>query len=187
MIYFVSDTHFGHENAIRYCQRPWESVDEMDNALIHCWNSIVKPEDQVYHLGDFAFHKKDKAASILERLNGQIFLVRGNHDHKDIRKLPFAWVKDYYEVKVDDEEMDVTQIIALCHYPIESWNKRHHGAWHLHGHCHGSLPSPDWQARLDVGVDCNHMNFCPISYEEVKFHMTRKVFKPIDHHTEKTK
>ena len=87
-----------------------------------------------------------------------------------------------YELKVPDEEMDLEQHIVMCHYPIESWNKRHHGSWHLHGHCHGSLPSPDWQARLDVGVDVH--KFKPIPYEEVKALMTFKVFKPIDHHRE---
>jgi len=183
MIFFISDTHFGHQNVIRYTGRPFSSTEEMDETLIANWNNTISPTDQVYHLGDFSLAKKDYAKRILDRLNGQIFLVRGNHDHSDIRKLDrFAWVKDYYELKVPDEEMDLEQHIVMCHYPIESWNKRHHGSWHLHGHCHGSLPSPDWQARLDVGVDVH--KFKPISYEEVKALMTFKVFKPIDHHRE---
>jgi calcineurin-like phosphoesterase family protein len=76
--------------------------------------------------------------------------------------------------------MGVKHKIVLCHYAFEVWNKRHFGSWCLHGHSHGTLPSPDHMARYDVGVDNN--DYFPVSYEQVKFIMTRKVFKPIDHH-----
>lgn len=183
MIYFISDTHFGHENVLGYSKRPFKTVEEMDAKLIAEWNKRVTNTDQVYHLGDFSMRDGLYAERILKQLNGQIFLVRGNHDHKTIRKLSrFAWVKDYYELAV--KEADKVQKIVLFHYPIESWSARHYGAWHLHGHCHGSLPSPDWQARLDVGVDVPPYNK-PVSYEEVKQMMSTKTFKAIDHHQKK--
>ena len=109
-------------------------------------------------------------------------MIRGNHDNRmSLKKLAennkIAWVKDYYMLKLQDDEIGVKQNIVLCHYPFERWDKAHYGAWHLHGHCHGTLLSTDNQARLDVGVDAHE--FQPISYGEIKLRMTRKVFKPI--------
>lgn len=180
--WFSSDSHFGHFNIIKHCKRPFKSIMEMDQTIITRWNEKISPTDTVYHLGDFAWNPM-VARAVLGKLNGTIHLIRGNHDKRTLKKgveLLFASVNDYLEIKVKDEEMDVTQNIVLMHYPIESWNKRHHGSWHLHGHCHGTLPSGDHQARIDVGVD--PMNFYPVSYNEIKGIMTGKVFKPIDHH-----
>jgi len=166
-IWFTSDTHFRHQNIIRYCTRPFGDIEFHDQELIKRWNNKVHPDDVVYHLGDFAFGSPEQWQRIIESLNGCINLVKGNHDHSDklkkLKELPgknLNFLGHYHEIKVDDEEMDVTQVIVLFHYPIESWNKRHHGSWHLHGHCHGSLTSPDYQARLDVSVD-NH-DYSPI-------------------------
>lgn len=80
MEYITSDTHFGHANIIKYCQRPFASVEEMDETLISNWNSVVKPADCVYHLGDFSLGKAENVAKYLARLQGRIVLVRGNHD-----------------------------------------------------------------------------------------------------------
>lgn len=185
-IWFTADTHFNHKNIITYCNRPYSTLVDHDNSLITNWNGVVQEADTIYHLGDFAFGKPEEWRGIIDQLHGNINLIYGNHDHRDkLRKLELLGKKitilgQYHEIAVKDEEMDVTQVIVLCHYPIESWNKRNHGAWHLHGHCHGTLRSPDHLARMDVGVDCN--NFCPVSYDTVKEHMTRKVFKAIDHH-----
>jgi calcineurin-like phosphoesterase family protein len=186
-IWFTSDTHFRHKNIIKYCNRPFETVEVHDAALIRNWNACVQKEDTVYHLGDFAFGDAAGWAEIIQQLNGNINLIRGNHDHRkklsDLRRISCKQLNrlsDIYELKVVDEEMGCTQIVVMCHYPIESWNMRHHGAWHLHGHSHGTILSPDHQARLDVGVDA--CNYAPLSYDDVKAIMTRKVFKPIDHH-----
>lgn len=185
--YFISDTHFGHANILRHCKRPFSSVGEMDDAIVRNWNAIVRPKDTVYHLGDFAWNPII-TREILGRLNGTIHLIQGNHDKRILKKdIPerFASVSPYLEIKVRDEEMDVKQNLILCHYPMEVWNKSHHGSWHLHGHCHGTLPNSDSKARIDVGVDPH--DFKPVSYNEIKNIMTGKVFKPIDHHGKKTK
>lgn len=182
MIFFTSDTHFHHTNVLKYSNRPFGNVEEMNEEMIRRWNVIVGPKDEVYHLGDFGFSNKKMCQSVLARLNGIKYLVRGNHDHKDIRKLTeWAWVKDYHELKISTPEE--IQIIVLCHYPIESWNGRHHGSWHLHGHCHGSLESPVWHKRLDVGVDCH--SYAPLSFQKIKQHMAGKTFKPVGHHHER--
>lgn len=183
--WFTSDTHFGHKNVIKYCNRPFETVDEMNLGLITKWNQCVQPGDEVYHLGDFAFCRGSELNAIVSSLNGQIYLIRGNHDHSDTTKLKrFAWVKDYYELKVNGQK------IVLCHYPIESWNGRHHGAWHLHGHCHGSLKDTLNHKRLDVGVDTASSlhNFevvryyRPYSYDEICQAMSFRTNVIIDHH-----
>lgn len=98
MDFITSDTHFGHANIIQYCQRPFSSVEEMDEILVTNWNSVVKPEDWVYHLGDFALGKAENVAKYRERLNGRIFLVRGNHDRPAdfMLKAGFTSVVDRY-------------------------------------------------------------------------------------------
>jgi calcineurin-like phosphoesterase family protein len=181
---YTADTHFDHDNIRRYCARIYGTVEEMNESLIRNWNAKVKPEDMVYHVGDFGFGQVTRLVNIRRRLNGKILLIYGNHDkHKDdpAFRAMFEDVVPYYEQYIEDEEMDYRQPIIMCHYAFEVWNKRHFGSWHLHGHSHGTLPSPDWQSRLDVGVDANGM--APLTYDEVKQIMTKKVFKPLDQHT----
>ena len=190
--WFISDTHFCHKAIIGYCNRPTENVKEMNRLLIANWNSRIAPQDEVYHLGDFAFCGVQKGMEILEQLNGIKYLIRGNHDHglakKEGFKQHFEWIRDYHELHVHDihqDEEDETkfnqyhQSIILCHFPILSWNGMAHGSWHLHGHCHGSLP-PTRMMRKDVGVDTNKL--MPYSYEEIKNEMAMKAIVPVDHH-----
>jgi calcineurin-like phosphoesterase family protein len=183
-IWFTADTHFGHANIIKYCERPFENAWEHDKTLIKNWNDCIRKEgDVVYHLGDFGLASKGYLIQILKQLNGEIRFIRGNHD-KSMKGDALYYVTElgiYHELTVQDSETDGKQKIVLCHYPFQTWNKSHWGSWHLHGHCHGNLPSPDTMARLDVGVDSNE--FRPICYEEVKFVMTRKVYKPPKRHT----
>jgi len=151
MIFFTADTHFGHKNIIKYSYRPFSSVTEMEETIVHNWNSRVKQDDTVYHLGDFAFVNKSEKNRLLHRLNGNICLIKGNHDKKLNAELrsKFCWIKDYHEITGPNKVK-----IVLCHYAFDVWNKSHHGSWHLHGHSHGMLP-PGNRMRVDVGVDTN--------------------------------
>lgn len=176
-VFFTADTHFGHR-MIATKIRGFSSSEEMDEVLIQKWNSIVKPGDRVYHLGDFSLTRDMIAAKELAaRLNGQIFLIRGNHEnvaeHKDIAPR-FVWIKDYFFLKIDDQQ------IALSHYAHRVWNKSHHGSWHLYGHSHGSLKDDPNSRSFDVGVDC--WGYRPLSFDEVNTVMSSKKFVPIDHH-----
>ena len=136
--FFIGDTHFGHSNIIRYDGRPFSSVDEMNEALIANWNRVVRDRDTVYHLGDVSMLRPEKTRAILDRLNGKICLIRGNHERAAEDKLcrdRFEWIKDYHFLSLNGGIQ-----IALFHYALRVWNKAHHGAWHLYGHSHGRLP-----------------------------------------------
>lgn len=188
-LFFTSDTHWGHANIIKYCSRPFKSVEEMDDTLIKNWNHVVKPGDTVYHLGDFAFYKDQKhTRNVIRALNGNIVLIRGNHDKylepETLRA--FNSVHPYYELNVSDKDNSRgKQRIILLHFAMRVWDKSHHGSWHLYGHSHGTLRDENYDKNslsFDVGTDCH--GFAPISYDRVKQIMATRTFKPIDHHGE---
>lgn len=183
-IWFTSDTHYGHANVIKYANRPFKDVQEMNEAMIANWNRVVGHNDIVYHIGDFAFiRNEDDVLAILNRLVGRKILILGNHDRKMTSKVKsqFQFVTPYYELKVQDPDAhNGRQDIVLMHYSMRVWNKSHYGAWQLYGHSHGSLPDMDTMLSMDVGVDCT--DYTPISYDQVKAVMKTKRFVPIDHH-----
>ena len=179
-IFFTSDTHFGHKNILHLGHgRPFSSIEEHDEELIKRWNSVVTPQDTVYHLGDVGFCKPQRIVEIFNRLNGTIHILRGNHDDTEvgIYATNVAAISDYKELRHNG------QMIVLCHYPILEWNGAYKGAWHLHGHTHGSL-HPDFVdhsvPRLDVAVDC--WDFTPASVEQIAEKMADKQWKPLSHH-----
>lgn len=177
-VWFTSDTHYGHRNVIEYSNRPYSSVEEMDEAMVANWNSIVRPGDSVYHLGDFAFHRPARAAEIAKSLNGQKFLIWGNHD-KALRRHPefcsqWIWCRDLDSISVGDQK------VILCHYAMLTWKESHRGSWQLHGHSHGTLPEDPHSLRIDVGVDPR--GYFPISFEDVREIMSKKDYRPVDRH-----
>ena len=156
--FFTADSHLNHTNIIRYCNRPFNNVHEMNETLISNWNSVVKKNDEVYHLGDFCFGDPYR---FLQRLNGTIHFVLGNHD-KDLIKgynkdIPFKRV-----VSING------QCIVLSHFAMRVWDKSHFNTWHLYGHSHNAIPSLG--KSFDVGVDA--WNYYPISFEQVKKQMS---------------
>ena len=178
--FFTADTHFGHKMLVEKKLRPFDSVEEMDEAIIERWNAVVRDKDVVYHLGDVSFRPDHETVKILSRLNGQIRLVRGNHDRFNAQvKNKFQWIKAYYEVTaIGNTKLD--QIIVLCHYPFEAWNKSHHGSYHLFGHKHGSLKTMPHAKRIDACVEDN--SYSPWSYDSIKDMMDVRGFEPADHH-----
>lgn len=157
MKYYISDLHFGHKNIIKYENRPFDTVEEMNEEYITRWNNKIKKGDEVYILGDFSFYKGEETNKILKRLNGMKFLVKGNHDRTFLEdskfdKSLFVWVKDYHLVK------DEGTYIALFHYPIQTWDRKHHGSLHFYGHVHSNTGT-DHPMRynihnsFNVGVD----------------------------------
>jgi calcineurin-like phosphoesterase family protein len=187
MIFFTSDTHFWHKSIIHYCNRPWATAEEMNEGLIKRWNERIKPTDTVFHLGDFCFAGITKAQEIFNRLNGILNLVKGNHDnYKMHSKLGWQNIYEYLSLKpnihYEDDDGNIQQTaqqIILCHFPFLSWDGMAHGSWHLHGHCHGSLPYTGGRI-LDVGVDPN--DWYPLSLNDVQQIMIKRQFKRVDHH-----
>ena len=178
MIYFGSDWHLDHANVIKFDKRPFDNIEEMNTAIIKNYNSIVKPEDTFYFLGDFSFaKKKERIEYQLSQLKGNKFFIKGNHDHRDViemYKKYGTYLGGMSEIKVNG------QTIVLNHYAMRVWNKSHHGSYHLYGHSHGSLPEDPHSLSFDVGVNCN--NYMPISFEEVERRMKSKNYLPVDHH-----
>jgi len=184
--WFTADPHYWHTNVIKYSNRPYSSVEEMNEALIENWNKRVQPADHVYLLGDFAIIRAKGAEArrqmvddIAKRLVGQIHLIHGNHDHQEILHCKrFCEVTIYKRIVVEE------QPIVLHHYAYKTFHGSHKGAWNLHGHSHGSLPRDYNMFQLDVGVDV--WNYAPISFEEVREEMKKHKFKPVDHHQDRS-
>jgi len=184
-IFFTADPHWHHGNILKYCNRPFKDVQEMNEALITNWNAKVQPGDTVYMLGDVAFSDEATIAKILDRLNGQKFLIYGNHDkpikNSQLLKSKFVKCCDYYELTVKDDKAERgQQSIIMSHFAFLIWNKAHQGSWHVHGHSHGNLKYPFEAKILDIGVDAH--NYAPISYEELKKIMDKKPIQKVDHH-----
>ncbi len=158
-LFFTSDTHFGHGGALGLFKRPFDSVVEMNRAMVEGWNETVGPEDEVWHLGDFAIGPKGAAlAELFRSLNGRKHLVAGNNDSPEARALPgWASVSPYAEMEIGG------RLLVMCHFPFRSWNRMAKGAIDLHGHSHGTMKP--LLRQVDVGVDA--WNFRPASLDEV--------------------
>ena len=154
-LWFTGDQHFGHDNIRKYCNRDFQNISDMDEALIDAWNKVVMPDDVVYHLGDFTLGNRLTAEKYFRRLHGHIHVLEypWHHDQRWLRgQLYYSYLHEVvYEppIVVLEHEADVP--IVLCHYAFEIWDRRHYGGLHFHGHSHGMLPRI--ANRLDVGVD----------------------------------
>lgn len=155
--WFIADTHFNHINVIRYNNRPFKDVDEMNRVLIKNWNDLVGQNDTIYILGDFAFNDHEY---LLKKLNGKKILIKGSHD-KDVVKFE----KQFIEI-VDSKIVKIkNRLFYLNHCCPRVWEKCHYGSIALFGHSHGKLPT--WNLSFDVGVDVPENKFSPIEIDEI--------------------
>lgn len=177
MNYYISDLHLGHENAMRrFDHRPFESLEQQDNAIILNINLTVTPQDNLYLLGDVSWYKPDKTYELLNRINCKnIYLLVGNHDR---------WAKDskckkllqgIYDLKrIDDNGRSV----VLCHYPLAVWDQSHRGSYHLYGHVHDNLQDDgglrhtvlshnEMRNAYNVGCMLSYMNYMPKTLDEI--------------------
>lgn len=175
-LFFTSDTHFFHNNIIRYCKRPYETPEEMNEDFIKRWNEVITDDDTVFHLGDVVFGSSEKWESILSRLKGKKVLLYGNHDQgvsTDILDKYFIWHGKQAKIKIGHH------IIYLQHFPYLCFDGAWNGAkatWQLFGHVHTSEKCQQgldvqrmkllFPCQYDVGVDNN--NYTPVSFTKVK-------------------
>lgn len=172
MTFFVSDLHFGHENIIRLCKRPFDSIEEMDAALIKNWNRKVKKNDVVYLIGDVVWDK-NKVAYYMEQLSGKKILIAGNHDSTWVKREEcqkhFESVTSYFEAHLNGHP------ITMCHYPMLEWKSsreetRRKLGYLIHGHIHNRVAEEYRQLflqfnALNAGVDVNF--FEPVTFDEL--------------------
>lgn len=180
MNYFISDLHFGHKNVLAFDNRPFDNIEQHDNALIRNWNNAVNIDDDVYILGDISWHNATRTLEIFNTLNGNLHLIKGNHDIKllkgrDLRER-FVEITDYKELSLEDGGKK----IVLSHYPIPCFNHRYEGWIHLYGHVHNST---DWNTMeytkrilesrgtscnmYNVGVMMSYMDYTPRILEDI--------------------
>lgn len=181
----TSDMHVGHKNVIRYSNRPFSSVEEMDETLIENWNSKVGDNDVVFNLGDFAFLNQKKIIEILENLNGTQYFIYGNHDRLMASDAVQNFCKRSGKIKLfcDVIECNYKKTpIYMCHYAHRVWNKSHYGCIHLYGHSHGSLPRIG--RSMDVGVDSTDMptDYSPRLLDDVVEFLNQQPITKSDHH-----
>lgn len=185
-LFFTSDTHFGHKNIINFCKRPWNSVEEMDQALIDNWNSVVDKDATVFHLGDFAFATNRRWREIVEALNGKIYLIIGNHDETrypgDKTMEIFKGVYSQLRITVENKK------VYLNHYPFLCYGGTYRGdkdsVWQLFGHVHtcpNSSGADDnrmnykFPYQYDVGVDNN--NYKPVNWNQIKEYINKQILE----------
>jgi calcineurin-like phosphoesterase family protein len=160
--FFTADSHFNHTKILKYCNRPFNNVEEMNAVIINNLNSVVGKKDNIWHLGDFAFGKDvNELKKIFNRLNGNKFLILGNHDKVNLMsQLDWKSIEIFKEISVGGNP------IILMHYAMRVWPASHFGSWQLYGHSHGQLLDDPNLLSWDVGVDNN--NFYPVSYDRIK-------------------
>jgi len=180
MIWFTSDTHFNHRNVIKLCNRPFESVEEMDEALIKNWNSCVKENDEIYHLGDFAWQPSPTyLKTLISRLNGRKHLILGNHDKQKLYEHlnMFESIKLYDKISIDGYR------VILFHYPIADYECMYNKSIHLYGHVHNNrslmdnLDTSKYYA-YNVCYDANGLK--PVSFNQIKEHFKLNTFNQSD-------
>lgn len=176
--YFVtSDMHFGHKNIIKYSNRPFSSVEEMEEKLIENWNGVVGKNDIVFNLGDFGFCSEVKIKEILSQLNGSQIFIYGNHDKVLQRESVMRECinKKYVKVFCDYVEFSFNKtFICMSHYAMRVWNKHQYGSLMLYGHSHGTLPGLG--RSMDVGLDSVDINsnYKPFLLEDVVSYLKNK-------------
>ena len=170
--YFTSDTHFNHREIISFCKRPFTDVEQMNETLIENWNRVITKKDTVFHLGDFSFGDVSDWKNVLDRLNGHIFLILGNHD---IKRLPKDFNYRFVEIAMQKYIKIHKQAIWLNHFPFLCYGGAYKNVWQLFGHVHtgnnntgldASRLSALFPLQYDVGVDNN--DFTPVSFEQVR-------------------
>ena len=167
--YLISDMHFGHKAIIKYENRPFDTVEAMDSAIIANWNSIVQPDDMVFVLGDVSLCPKKITTEIIASLSGRKSLILGNHDTHESenfwKSIGFEFVSSY--------PVCLDEFYWLSHEPMFLTTAMPYA--NIHGHIHSKTMSTNSEPNQYVNVSVEHINYTPILFEDIK-----KLFAPPD-------
>lgn len=198
-VFFTSDTHFFHKNIIDFCNRPFTSVEEMNETLINNWNNVVSPDDYIFHLGDFCFGGSSAWDYCLNHLNGHKFLILGNHEMKNLKDgsmFKFDWVGFQAYIRIGNRSVYLNHFPFLCYGG--SYRRGENAVIQLFGHVHSQPKHYDIEhitdsevkeilgkdtsrlqyllpTQYDVGVDNN--NYTPISWKQILNIIDKKLSK----------
>lgn len=204
-IWITSDSHFGHRNIVRgitkwteHCPitnqlipsvhntRDFQSLEEMNDIIIENINKVVKPNDTLWHLGDVAFSGDEMIQEFSDRVNCKnVNLILGNHDHRIVNNPELQ--KNFKSISTTYGWPHGKKIggrsFSMCHFPMFVWENHLRGAFHLHGHCHGSLKNEEFTNRkvMDVGID-THPEFRPYHIDEIIKILDARSVHTVDHH-----
>lgn len=160
--WYISDTHFNHNKIIEYCNRPFSNVEQMNETMIKRWNSVVRKDDIVYHLGDFGFGNKEEITDIVKKLNGKIFLIKGNHCiHNN------QWYRDCGFVEVYDCPIIIKDFLVLSHEPLPFVMNQVYV--NLFGHVHTSPMFETW-GKQSACLCVERHNYYPVNEEVIIKH-----------------
>jgi calcineurin-like phosphoesterase family protein len=166
--FYIADPHFGHEAVIRMNQRPFETVDEMDRAIMDNWNRAVGDEDEVYIIGDFMFRSRHTPDHYLQQLKGRKHLILGNHERWTNQVDLPVFFDSVSQLK---EIADMDRHLVLCHFPMAEWPRYYKGSLHIFGHIHNNRDGEAFRYyqrspnMLNAGVDINH--FIPVTLPQL--------------------
>ena len=175
-LFIISDTHFGHSNILKYINRPFKNIEEHDEALVQNWNNQVGFNDKVIHLGDFTLGNSLVASNYFGKLNGNIAVLSNpaHHDKRWLTKVPEDGYYSKSEFRVSllpgvvTIEVDLggkfPEVIVLCHFPLNEWDRKHHNSVHCYGHSHNDLMKNS-VAHKSVSVE--NIGYTPISLYNV--------------------
>ena len=160
-IWYTGDTHYFHKNIIKYCNRPFKNVEEMNSVMVERWNEVVKKKDTVYHVGDFGLGSYAMLKEIFDRLNGRKIIIRGNHDRSITSLLKMGW-------EVHKQPFILDNDIVITHNPIvdssiKTYQYLLRSEVNICGHVHEK-----WKRKgnsYNVGVDV--WKFRPVSLDEI--------------------
>ena len=162
--YIISDSHFGHANIIKYENRPFKDIKEMEEVMIKKWNKVVKNGDIVYHLGDFNFGSFANVSMILKKLNGRIRLVMGNHDRGSTNKFRDAGFEEVYQ-----HSIILNEFYILSHKPCYMTENSPYR--NIHGHIHGKTLDDNLYYNASVEV----IDYTPVKFDDIKKSFISKI------------
>ena len=157
MIYLASDHHWFHKNIIKYANRHFSSVEEMDALMIDDWNKTISSKDTIYHLGDFAFGNKNQITELVSRLNGTKILIKGNHEKKSAK-----WYQECGFNSVIDGGVILDDYYLLTHKPIHI--NELSPFVNIHGHTH----QHNMSSKCYINVSVEQINYTPMLFEKIK-------------------